>query len=93
MPREYLIEALRPVCHRSEEVGLVLGIPLPIIHLIQRKHSGNGLCLLNLINYWLSVNRQASWEKLAQALERLQVNGVAADIREKCISLGGKLLK
>ncbi len=93
MTPKNLSNALRSVDYRWEEVGIQLDIPPSAISSIHRIKNGNVyLCMLGLINHWLRTDILASWEKLAQALERLQENSVAADIREKYISSGGKLL-
>ena len=70
---------------RWEEIGTELNIPSADIKIIERNKRGNvNLCTLDLIHHWLH-NDEATWEKLAQALENLNENMTAADIRKKYI--------
>ncbi len=81
-----LSNALSKVYHRWEEVGNELDITPAMINNISRNKSGDvNRCTLGLIDHWLRTDIRATWEKLAQALERLSENEIAADIREKYI--------
>ena len=78
--------ALSKVNFRWEEIGTELNILSADIKKIERNNRGNvNLCTLGLIDHWLSTDIEATWEKLAQALENLNDNKTAADIREKYI--------
>ena len=77
---------------RWEEIGTELNIPPAAINNIERNKRGNvNMCTLGLIDHWLRTDIEATWEKLAQALENLNENDVAADIREKYIPGSGSI--
>lgn len=67
-----------------ESVGLELGISATKLHEIRANRMNNGpLCKISMADTWLRSDVNASWEKLADALDETN-NSVQADaIRNK----------
>lgn len=71
------------------ELGIALGIKPFKLEEIRRNRMGEvQLCKLNLLDYWLRSDLDASWEQLAGALEDIDHTDAAQRIRQKY--LGGR---
>lgn len=66
-----------------EDLGTELGIKSSKIREIDRNRKGVvGRCRYDLIDYWLSSDRNASWEKLIEALQSNVMEGKYASVVE-----------
>ena len=64
-----------------ESVGLELGISATKLSEIRTNRSNNGaLCKISMADTWLRRDTDASWEKLAAALEKTKNNAQAEKI-------------
>jgi hypothetical protein len=82
-----LVIALRGVveCH---DLGLQLDLPESTLKLIDKHHDSKDH-LRMMLSEWLQFDPEASWEKLATALERIGKNAIAADVRREFEIMSG----
>ena len=67
-----------------ESVGLELGISYTKLQEIQANRMNNGaLCKISMADTWLRSDMNASWEKLADALDETGNSRLANTIRNK----------
>ena len=67
-----------------ETVGLELGISATKLHEIRANRMNNGpLCKISMADTWLRSSVDASWEKLAEALDNTGNSAQAEAIRNK----------
>lgn len=67
-----------------ESVGLVLDISSTKLHEIRANRMNNGaLCKISMADTWLRSDVNASWEKLADALDKTNNSIQAETIRNK----------
>lgn len=85
-----LISLLKDVSAEWERVGLELGVKWSKIKQIakSRNHADPQLCMADLLDYWLRNDRDVSWEKVASALDEIEIRDVALKIRKTYCSPG-----
>ena len=68
--------------------GVALAIPVRQLDAIQSSNpqDGVGRCLVNMFDYWLNSNPDASWKKISQALEDTEQCVLAARVKQKYLS-------
>ena len=66
------------------DLGLHLGLPESTLAVIALHHDTSGHLRMMLSN-WLSFDNEASWEKLATALNKIGENVIAADVRRQFV--------
>ena len=78
-----LVIAVRGVveCH---DLGLQLGLPEPTLKLIDKHHDSKDH-LRMMLSEWLQFDPEASWEKLATALNKIGKNAIAANVRQEFV--------
>jgi hypothetical protein len=79
-----LVIALRDLveCHA---LGLQLGLPDATLKLVDKHPVEDHLRMM--LSEWLQFDPEASWEKLATALEKLGKNAIAANIRREFMGI------
>jgi hypothetical protein len=71
-----------------EPVGVVLGISATKLHEIRANRMNNGpLCKISMADTWLRSDVNASWEKLADALDATN-NSIQADAIRNNVNYG-----
>lgn len=70
-----------------QELGLHLGLDPPTLDRIAFQYTVPKLQLQMMITRWLESDVNASWLKLARALENMKKNVVASEIRRKFVSV------
>jgi hypothetical protein len=82
-----LVIALRGVveCH---DLGLQLDLPESTLKLIDKHHDSKDH-LRMMLSEWLQFDPEASWEKLATALEKIGKNAIAANVRREFVVVSG----
>ena len=78
-----LVIAVRGVveCH---DLGLQLGLPEPTLKLIDKHHDSKDH-LRMMLSEWLQFDPEASWEKLATALDKIGKKAIAANVRREFV--------
>ena len=77
--------------HDWEDLGLQLMKPYPL-KTIKANHPGEpSVCMIDTVFWWIKSDEKANWEKLAEALSKLESYGEKAenDVREKA-GIGAK---
>ena len=76
-----LVIALRDLveCHA---LGLQLDLPESTLKLIDKHHDSKDH-LRMMLSEWLQFDPEASWEKLATALDKIGKNAIAANVRRR----------
>ena len=78
--------ALEPLSvGETREVFFQLRVPLKTLDDIAAQYHGN-MQKAHLVQAWLDMNPNASWDKLVTALKKINKNTLAADIESKYIS-------
>ena len=73
-------------------VGIYLLEKPNVINIIRRDYPSDlGSCCMQMLEYWLKVDDEASWNKLIDALQRIHLNGIAERIRQDILL--GKVYK
>ena len=67
------------------DLGLQLGLPEPKLALIDKHPVEDRLRMM--LSEWLQFDPEASWEKLATALNKLGQNAIASNIRRQFVSV------
>ena len=80
----HIVVAVRDVITEWHELGLHLGLPEPNLKLIGSNPDIEGH-LRMMLSKWLGYDPQASWDKLANALNTMGKNAIAANIRSKYV--------
>ena len=72
-------------------LGLALGVSTNKIKAIKLGDPVGGIAIwkINLFNFWLGYDVDASWEKVIQALEETNYNVLADDLRRKYLKSQG----
>ena len=77
-----IITALKDVIAEWHDLGIHLGLPESILKLIGSSPDIEGR-LRMMVSKWLDYDPEASWDKLANALNAMGKNTIAANIRSK----------
>ena len=74
-------------------LGINLGLPKHELSKIQQNYAlqGNDQQRVEMLDLWLQRTPNATWEDVVRALEQMEENRVAENIREKCIRGRSKL--
>ena len=85
-----LTSILKDVSAEWEKLGLELGVKWSKIKQIarSRNHADPQLCMADLLDCWLRSGCDASWEKVASALDEIEIRDVALMIRKTYCSPG-----
>ena len=85
-----LIKALNEVFSDWETLGIRLDVKWTKIREIakSRSHREPHLCLADLMDFWLGSDVDASWERVAMALEEMDKQDLARRIRSVYCSAG-----
>ena len=85
-----LTSILKDASAEWEKLGLELGVKWSKIKQIaeSRNHADPLLCMADLLHCWLRSDCDASWEKVASALDEIEVRDVALKIRKTYCSPG-----
>ena len=85
-----LIKVLNEVCSDWETLGVKLDVKWSKIKEIakSRSHREPHLCLADLMDFWLGNDVDASWERVATALEEMGKVDLARGIRRAHCSSG-----
>ena len=78
----HIVVAVRDVITEWHELGLHLGLPESDLKLIGSNPDIEGH-LRMMLSKWLDHDPEASWDKLANALNIMGKNAIAANIRSK----------
>ena len=78
----HIVVAVRDVITEWHELGLHLGLPEPDLKLIASNPDIEGR-LRMMLSKWLGYAPEASWDKLANALNTMGKNAIATSIRSK----------
>ena len=81
---QHIVIAVKDIITEWYDLGLQLGLPDSSLRLIGSNPDIEGH-LRMMLSKWLSYDTQASWEKLANALNTMGKNAVAANIRSKFV--------
>ena len=81
---QHIVIAVRDVATEWYDLGLQLGLPEHILKLIGSNPDIEGH-LRMLLSKWLDYDPEASWDKLANALNTMRKNAIAANIRSKYV--------
>jgi hypothetical protein len=79
---QHIVIAVKDAISKWYDLGLQLGLPDATLTEI-RLDPDTGSHLRMMLSKWLSYDPKASWEKLANALTRIGMNTIAANIRVK----------
>ena len=79
-----IITTLKDVVSEWYDLGIELGLPESILNLIGSSPDVEGRLRMTVFK-WLDYDPEASWEKLANALNAMGKNMIAASIRSKYI--------
>ena len=79
---QHIVIAVKDVITEWYDLGLQLGLPDSTLKLIASNPDVEGR-LRMMLSKWLEYDTQASWHKLANALNTMGKNVVAANIRSK----------
>ena len=84
-----LVIALRNLveCHA---LGLQLDLPESTLKLIDKHHDSKDH-LRMMLSEWLQFDPEASWEKLATALNKIGKNAIAVNVRREFMSVAQPL--
>ena len=68
--------------------GVALAIPVSQLNAIQSSNPQHGVerWLVNMLDYWLKSNTDASWKKIVQALQDTEQHALAARVKQKYLS-------
>uniref|UniRef100_A0A1X7SZX3 Death domain-containing protein n=1 Tax=Amphimedon queenslandica TaxID=400682 RepID=A0A1X7SZX3_AMPQE len=69
-----------------KEFGINLGIEYHEIKKIKKENKLINDSKIKLYNYWLNADTAASWQKVINALERMQLKTLSSEIRRKYCS-------
>ena len=83
-----IIIALKDVIAEWHDLGIHLGLPESILKLIGSSPDIEGH-LRMMVSKWLDYDPEASWDKLANALNAMGKNTIAANIRSKYVGAVG----
>ena len=78
-----LLIALRDVVESRDALGLQLGLPDATLKLIDKHPVEDHLRMM--LSEWLQFDTEASWEKLATALNKMGKNAIAASVRREYV--------
>ena len=81
---KHIVIAVRDVITEWHELGLQLDLPESILRLIGSSPDIEGH-LRMMLSKWLDYDPKASWDKLANALNAMGKNTIAANIRSKYV--------
>ena len=79
-----IVIALKDMIAEWHDLGIHLGLPESILKLIGFSPDIEGL-LRMMVSKWLDYDPEASWDKLANALNTMGKNTIAANIRSKYV--------
>ena len=79
-----IVIALKDVIAEWYDLGIHLGLPESILKLIGSSPDIEGR-LRMMVSKWLDYDPEASWDKLANALNTMGKNTIAANIRSKYV--------
>jgi hypothetical protein len=82
-----LLVAVRDVVN-WHDLGLLLGLPESTLASIATHPDVEGHRRM-MLSEWLQFDPEASWEKLATALEKLGKNAIAANVRREFVIVSG----
>ena len=80
-----IVTAVKDVITDWHDLGLQLGLPEPVLKLIGSDPDIEGH-LRTMLSKWLDYDPEASWDKLASALDTIGKNAIAANIRSKFVT-------
>ena len=81
---QHLVIAVKDVITEWHDLGLHLGLPDSTLKLIGSSPDIEGH-LRMMLSKWLDYDPEASWDKLANALNTMGKNVIAANIRSKYV--------
>ena len=81
---KYIVTAVRDAISEWHQLGLQLDLPESDLKLIGSSPDTEGH-LRMMLSKWLDYDPEASWDKLANALNAMGKNAIAANIRSKCV--------
>ena len=81
-----IVIALKDVIAEWHDLGIHLGLPESILKLIGSSPDIEGH-LRMVVSKWLDQDPEASWDKLANALNAMGKNAIAANIRSKYVGV------
>ena len=79
-----IVISLKDVIAEWHDLGIHLGLPESILKLIGSSPDIEGH-LRMMVSKWLDYDPEASWDKLANALNAMGKNTIAANIRSKYV--------
>ena len=81
---QHIVIAVKDVATEWHDLGLQLGLPESILKLIGSSPDIEGH-LRMMLSKWLDCDPEASWDKLANALNTIGKKTIAANIRSKYV--------
>ena len=79
---QHILTAVKDVATEWHDLGVHLGLPESILKLIGSSPDIEGH-LRMMVSKWLDYDPEASWDKLANALNAMEKKTIAANIRSK----------
>ena len=79
---QHIVIAVKDVATEWYDIGLQLGLPDSILKLIGSSPDIEGH-LRMMLSKWLDYDPEASWDKLANVLNTMGKNAIAANMRSK----------
>ena len=86
---KHIVTALRDVVTEWYDLGIYLDLPEHILKPIGSNRPDVEGRLRMMVSKWLSYDPEASWDKLAAALNDMGKNAIAANIRSKYVRVTG----
>ena len=88
---QHIVIAVKDIATEWHDLGLQLGLPESILKLIGSSPDIEGH-LRMMVSKWLDYDPEASWDKLANALNTIGKNTIAANIRSKYVGAAATAL-
>ena len=88
---QHILIAVKDVATEWHDLGIHLGLPESILKLIGSSPDIEGH-LRMMVSKWLDYDPEASWDKLANALNIMGMNMIASNIRSKYVGAAATAL-
>ena len=88
---QHILTVVRDVATEWHDLGIYLGLPESMLKLIGSSPDIEGR-LRMMVSKWLDYDPEASWDKLANALNIMGMNTIASNIRSKYVGAAATAL-